>query len=209
MIRLLVAIPGLVVRLIIWISGLFVDLNSSSWDNEVIEGLEFIEHSVLQVPFFLMSLMRYITPTLDEMFMESLEWVDRTYTQKHKSDNPRTLRAMYYPNMRLYQRHRRDPNDPNRKKHTEAIFDFLANSARKAGLSLAIYCLSYAPYVGRFVLPAASFYAFRKAVGTQPAIVIFATGIFLPRKYLVTFLQSYFSSRSLMRQLVSHVTFPW
>jgi len=200
-IRLLVAIPALAVRLIIWISGLFVDLNSSSWDNEVIEGLEFIQHSVLQIPFFLMSLMRYITPTLDKMFMESLEWVDRTYTQKHKSDNPNTLRAMYYPNMRLYQRHGRDPND--KKKPTEAIFAFVVNSARKAGLSLAIYSLSYLPYVGRFVLPAVSFYTFRKAVGTQPAVVIFATGIFLPRRYLVTFLQSYFSSRSLMRQLVS------
>jgi hypothetical protein len=192
----------------IWISGLFVDLKSSSWDNDVIEGLEFLQHSVLQVPFFLMSLMRYITPALDEMFMESLEWVDRTYTQKHKSDNPHILRAMYYPNMRLYPKHRRDPNDPDRKNPREAILTFLTNSSRKAGLSLAIYFLSYLPYVGRFVLPAASFYAFRKAAGTQPAVVIFATGIFLPRKYLVTFLQSYFSSRSLMRQLVSHPTFP-
>jgi len=207
-IRLLVAIPVIAVQLIIWIFGLFVDLRSSSWENEVIEGLQFLEHSVLQVPFFLMSLMRHITPALDEMFMESLDWVDRTYVQKHKSDDPHTIRAMYYPNMKLYQRNRRDPNDPDRKKTTEAILAFLANSARKAGLSLAIYFLSYLPYVGRFVLPAASFYTFRNAVGTQPAVVIFATGIFLPRRYLVVFLQSYFSSRSLMRQLVCHVTCP-
>lgn len=44
-----------------------IDLQSSHWDEELINGLTFIEHSVLQVPFFLMSLMRYITPTMDKM----------------------------------------------------------------------------------------------------------------------------------------------
>ena len=44
-----------------------MNMEASHWDNDVIEGLEFIEHSVLQVPFFLMSFMRYITPTLDKM----------------------------------------------------------------------------------------------------------------------------------------------
>jgi len=43
------------------------DLEGSTWDNEVIEGLSFIEHSVLQAPFFLMTMMRYLTPTLDNM----------------------------------------------------------------------------------------------------------------------------------------------
>ena len=201
-IRLLVAIPVLLVRVLIWISGIFVDLKGSTWDNDVIEGLEFLEHSVLQVPFFLMSLMRFITPTLDEMFMQSLEWVDRTYIQKHQTDDPTKLRAMYYPNMKLYQKNKRDPNDSDRKKTMERVIEFLVHSARRAGLSIAIYLLSFTPYVGRFVLPAASFYTFNQAVGTQPAVVIFATGIFLPRRYLVTFLQSYFASRSLMRQLL-------
>jgi hypothetical protein len=62
--------------------------------------------------------------------------------------------------------------------------------------------LSFLPVIGRFVLPAASFYTFQHSVGTQPALAIFGTSIFLPRRYLVTFLQSYFSSRSLMRELV-------
>jgi hypothetical protein len=52
------------------------------------------------------------------------------------------------------------------------------------------------------VLPAASFYTFNKSVGWQPAVVIFGSGIFLPKKYLIMFLQSYFSSRTLMRELV-------
>jgi hypothetical protein len=80
---------------------------------------------------------------------------------------------------------------------------FLMRFGRKAGISLAVFALSYVPYIGRFVLPAASFYTFQKVGGLGPAAIVFGTGIFLPRRYLVIFLQSYFSSRSLMRELVS------
>jgi hypothetical protein len=55
------------VRVLISFLGLFTDLKSSGWDNEIMEGLEFLEHSVLQLPFFLMSFMRYISPSLDNM----------------------------------------------------------------------------------------------------------------------------------------------
>jgi len=58
------------------------------------------------------------------------------------------------------------------------------------------------PNVEKFVLPAASFYTFNKAVGLGPAAIIFGAGLLLPRKYLVIFLQSYFASRSLMRELL-------
>lgn len=131
--------------------------------------------------------------------MESLRWVDQTYIQKHKSEDPHNLRAMYYPNLKEYTTH-----GPTSHKHSpyEAGMHFLLRYGRKAGISLAIFALSYLPYVGRFVLPAASFYTFNSAVGTPPAVAIFGVGIFLPRRYLVTFLQSYFSSRSLMRELV-------
>lgn len=55
------------IRIFIWCISLFVDLGKSHWDEEIIEGLEFIEHYVLQIPFFLMTFMRYVTPTLDNM----------------------------------------------------------------------------------------------------------------------------------------------
>ena len=133
-------------------------------------------------------------------FMDSLEWVDRTYIQKHKSEDPKTLRAMYYPNLRMYSTH---GDTSKRRAPTDAVLAFLIRYGRRAGISLAIYLLSYLPVLGRFVLPAASFYTFNNAVGTAPATVIFGSGIFLPRRYLINFLQSYFSSRSLMRELVS------
>lgn len=197
-IRLLIAIPSIGIRALIWFLSLFMDLGKSHWDEDVVEGLEFIEHYVLQIPFFLMAFMRYITPTLDNMFMESLRWVDQTYVQKHKSEDPNNLRAMYYPNMQMYSTH----GSTGRKSPKEAGLKFVIRFGRKAGISLAVFALSYLPYVGRFVLPAASFYTFNKAVGTPPALVIFGSAIFLPKRYLVAFLQSYFSSRSLMRELL-------
>ena len=141
--------------------------------------------------------MRYLSPAMDHMFMDSLAWVDQTYATKHKGENPDDLRAMYYPHLKMYDegQQRRTPYD--------AMIAFLWRFGRRAALSLVVYLASFIPYVGRFVLPAASFYAFNKAVGTPAAVVIFSSGLFVPKTYLVMFLQSYFSSRSLMRDLVS------
>ncbi len=134
--------------------------------------------------------------------MDSLEWVDQTYIQKHKSEDPKTLRALYYPNLRMYTTH---GDTSKRRTPKDAAIAFLIRFGRRAGISLALYLLSYLPVIGRFVLPAASFYTFNNSVGPMPAAIIFGSGIFLPRRYLVVFLQSYFSSRSLMRELVSQV----
>ena len=132
--------------------------------------------------------------------MDSLQWVDQTYIQKHKSEDSSQLRAMYYPNLRMYSTHGETSKQRSPK---DAALPFLIRYGKRAGISLVVYLLSYLPVVGRFVLPAASFYTLNNALGPVPATVIFGSGIFLPRRYLVVFLQSYFSSRSLMRELVS------
>lgn len=45
------------------------DLDRAVWDDTVLNGLQYLNKSVLQVPFLLMTLMRYVTPTLDEMYV--------------------------------------------------------------------------------------------------------------------------------------------
>ena len=133
--------------------------------------------------------------------MDSLEWVDRTYMLKHKSDDPSNLRAMYFPNLKMYSMH--GPTS-QRKRPWEAVQAFLYRFSRRAVISLTVYALTFLPLIGPFVLPAASFYTFNKAVGPVPALLIFSTGVVLPKRYLVVFLQSYFASRNLMRELVSN-----
>jgi len=42
-------------------------MQEATWDDTLIQGLDFIAEYVLQVPFFLMVLMRYVSPTLDNL----------------------------------------------------------------------------------------------------------------------------------------------
>lgn len=133
--------------------------------------------------------------------MDSLRWVDQTYMQKHKHDrDPSQLRAMYYPQLRMYTR--TADGSTHTSSTAEAVTQFVYRFARKGLISLAVFAASYLPYVGRLVLPAASFWTFKSAVGLGPASLIFGTGVLLPRRYLVIFLQSYFASRSLVRELL-------
>lgn len=53
------------VRAFLWILSLFYSLDAVTWDDTLVNGLNFIAEYVLQVPFFLMALMRYVVPTLD------------------------------------------------------------------------------------------------------------------------------------------------
>ncbi|KAF2195431.1 hypothetical protein K469DRAFT_722665 [Zopfia rhizophila CBS 207.26] len=198
-IRLIVAIPIIGVRVLLWFLSLFINMDAAQWDNDVSNGLHFLEHRVLQLPLFLMTLMRYITPTLDQMFMDSLRWVDQTYVQKHNSEDPHNLRALYYPNLQMYSTRGEEKSKKNIKEMWTLFF---IRYTRKGAISLAVLALSYVPYIGPLILPAASFYTFNKSVGPKPAVVIFGCSVFLPRRYLVTFLQSYFSSRTLMRELL-------
>lgn len=179
--------------------SLFYDLGQTTWDDSLIRGLDLVANQVLQVPLFLMTLMRYVTPTLDNMFMESLRWVDQTYVEKHKHESPDGLRDMFYPNLRQY---KQKDGSTHSTSTAESISMMLYRYGRRAGISLAVFALSYVPYIGRLVLPACSFYTFNKAVGLGPACVIFGAGVFLPRHTLVRFLQTYFSSRGLMRELL-------
>jgi len=199
-IRILIAVPIYGVRILLWLSSAIFSLDSAAWDNNITSGLTFIENHVLQVPLFLMTLMRYVTPTLDDLFMDSLRWVDKTYVQKHQEESdPSKLRAMYYPNLRQYPL--RDGSTQS-SSMAESLSMYLVRFARKGLISLVIFGASYLPKVGWLVLPAATFWTFRKAVGLGPASLIFGTGVLLPKRYLVIFLQSYFASRSLMRELL-------
>ncbi|KAK3068929.1 hypothetical protein LTR53_013128, partial [Teratosphaeriaceae sp. CCFEE 6253] len=151
-IRLLLSLPTYTIRLALYFLGYFTDLSKSGWDEDVIEGLEFVEHSVLQVPFFLMTLVRYLSPAMDDMFMQSLGWVDQTYTRKHQKEDPGSLRGLYYPNLKEYDSH---GSGDRHKDPYKAFMAFLMKFGRKAVLSLGVYLLSFVPYVGHFVLPAA------------------------------------------------------
>ena len=197
-----VNVPLYLIRFSITFIGLFVHLESQTWDDTLIHGLEFLAKSVLQVPFFLMTVMGSVTPTMDQVFMDSLRWVDQTYAQKHQSEDPGRLRSMFYPNLTLYSGRDTELEKKNRRSLWDGVLITLKRHGRKGLISLAVYALTFLPVVGKFVLPAASCYTFNNAVGPVPAAVVFGSGLVLPKRYMVSFLQTYFSSRSLMRHLL-------
>jgi len=207
-IRVLLSIPTLIIRIVLGFAGFFTDLSQVTWDDDLINGIHFLESNVLQLPLFLMTLTRHLSPALDEMFMDSLRWVDFTYTRKHKEDDPATLRAQYYPNLLAWSqlpKPEKTAAAANKNKQLAAIEKFqpfLLRWGRKAGISLAVYLLSFLPYLGRFILPAASFYSLNKAAGVGPAGVISLVGLFVPRRYMAVGLQAYYASRSLVRELL-------
>jgi hypothetical protein len=57
------------IKILLWFTSFFVNFEAATWDDKVVSGIDFVERSVLQIPFLMMSLMRYITPTLDEMYV--------------------------------------------------------------------------------------------------------------------------------------------
>lgn len=54
-------------RILLWMLSFIVRLESVTWDDKILEGLNFVEEHVLQVPLFLMAFMRHLTPTLDNL----------------------------------------------------------------------------------------------------------------------------------------------
>lgn len=56
------------IKATLWFLAFFANFDTVTWDDQLVGGMEFLANSVLQAPFFLMSLMRYITPTLDHMY---------------------------------------------------------------------------------------------------------------------------------------------
>ncbi|KAH6649589.1 hypothetical protein F5144DRAFT_9435 [Chaetomium tenue] len=199
-IRLLIALPIFGIKVLLWFLSLIFPLDRVSWDDSLVNGLSFIEEHVLQAPLFFMSLMRYITPTLDDLFMTALSEADVAYVRKYRNEGSQSwMRAMYALNLHKY---RVTDGRTNSTSAAESATLFLYRFARRSALSLAVFAASYIPYVGRLVLPAASFWTFKTAVGLGPASVIFGGGLFLPRRFLVMFLQGYFGSRSLVRELL-------
>ncbi|KAK6346008.1 hypothetical protein TWF730_010342 [Orbilia blumenaviensis] len=212
--RIIVDLPIFGVKIFLTFSNLFVDLKTQAWDDWIIKGLQFLEKNVLQIPFFLMTLtIRLQRDALDEMFMESLSWVDQTYLQKHKDENPSTLRPLYHQNLILHPKNSGPPSSSSSSQPqsqtsklattiAQKQMDFIKQMLKKGLISLIVYLTSMIPFAGILVLPAASAWSVHPAVGIGPAIAIFLTGLFVPRKQMVISLQAYHASRSLVRTLL-------
>ncbi|KAF8449644.1 hypothetical protein BGX38DRAFT_1060677, partial [Terfezia claveryi] len=221
-IRLLISAPIVILRFTLFLLSFILPLSITNSLQPLLASLSFLENSVLQIPLFLMSLMRYLNPTLDSIFMLSLAWVDKTYLAKHLPASvnhpemavPKELQnRLYYPTLRLYEPHKnalpprvvneKDALKPKTLKKNSPLKSFLLRSAKKALISLGVYLATFIPYIGPLVLPASSIYSLNSFTGPLPAGIFAFCSLFIFSKSLtVRILQTYFSSRSLVRDLL-------
>jgi hypothetical protein len=170
-------------------------------DIESLIVVNFVEHHVLALPFLIMTIIRHIYPQpLDDLFMKSLEWSDRMYSEKHTHDDhtKQPLRPLYSKTLSLYAR--------NSSSHSMQRFSkFARRTVKRLLLGLVLFCLSLIPGIGRFVFPAAGFYSLYRALGEDLLLAAAVAGIGLllfPRRTYVILVQTWLSSRALTRELL-------
>lgn len=163
--------------------------------------MNFIEHHVLALPFLIMTVLRHIYPKpLDDLFMQSLEWSDKIYLEKHAQEDQTKppLRPLYYKSLALYAH-----NSPSHG--TERVTKFIRRTVKRLVLGLILFVLSMLPGIGRFVFPAAGFYSLFHALGEDVvlAAVVGGVGLLLfPKRTYVILVQGWLSTRAITRELL-------
>src|SRR5579859_1654766 len=148
-----------------------------------------------------MTVLRHIYPQpLDDLFMQSLEWSDRIYQDKHANDSQsgRPLRPLYSKALALYAR---SPSSQS----THRMSKFVQRTAKRLAIGFVLYLLSFLPGIGRLVFPAAGFYSLYRALGEDLilAAIIGSLGLLLfPKRTYVILVQGWLSSRALTRELL-------
>lgn len=133
-IHIVVQAPIYATKGILWLASFVTDLEKTNVDEQILDGLQFIQHVVLQVPLFLMALTRYLDPRpLDDVFMTSLLWVDKTNQDKHVGEKT----TPFYDNLRLY---------PYQAQKVTRLTPFVMRWVKKATIALVLYTLSLIPY---------------------------------------------------------------
>ncbi|KAK9383161.1 uncharacterized protein V2V93DRAFT_364423 [Kockiozyma suomiensis] len=226
-IQFIISIPLWIFKISIKIFAWFLTSSDSpdagAHAQSIIQNVEFVEEHVINLSGLLIGLMRYLRPEMDEMFIESLKFIDQVYFNMH----PEKAVAVELPDGTLTQGPSRfyspisqysvsstqatlNKRDPPEKKTNGTSVDFSSNNAakfiaryvRRSVLSVGIYFFSSVPYLGTIVLPIVSFLSFRKTVGATAAVVVFGSGLFVPRKMLTRFIAAYWGGRSLCRELL-------
>ncbi|KAK9462083.1 uncharacterized protein V1516DRAFT_695485 [Lipomyces oligophaga] len=214
----------LVIRIPVWLAyaslhllGIVLSIfseDASARANMIAEKFDFIQTHLVNMSGLLIGLMRFFRPEMDDIFMESLAFIDRVYFKMHpdkavdRVDGQEPTRffgplCLYTPTISKKLARPDTGSKPYNflPKYGDAgvyVTRYVIRNLRPT----AAYLLSTIPYVGVFVLPAISFYSFRNTVGTIAALVVFWIGFYVPREYFTSFLAAYWGARSLCMDLL-------
>ena len=129
--------------------------------------------------------------------MQSLDWSDNIYTEKHAKDDKSKLRPLYYTNLSLY--------SYDASRSARSLSKFVRRTFKRLALGVVLYILSLTPGIGKFVFPAAGFYSLYRALDEDilVAAAIAVVGLLLlPKRTYVILVQGWLSTRALTRELL-------
>jgi hypothetical protein len=208
-----------IVQMILWgpliilrwiLGGILLIIADSHADTveSIIDTVRFLQNHVFNVGPLLISGIRYLRPDMDDLFLMSLNFVDKVYKTKHPESNRQYYTALVQYNKEYHHLHvSKAPFNMDRlidqSADHRAFGDFLTSYAYRTLITLLVFVLSQMPYVGKLVLPCVSFYSFQKVVGSTAASAVFALGFAVPKRWMVMFLSSFWGSRSLVRELLA------
>ncbi|KAI7864576.1 hypothetical protein BDF14DRAFT_1875877 [Spinellus fusiger] len=179
--KILVTVPMVLLRLVLW---LWWSEEPERADAALETASSFIHDSVSFIPLLALLFIRYLyAKPLDDLFMESLRYIDtcRPETPSYaEAMAARHFRREYWANLKSY----------------------LQRTGKKLRLGLLLYVVSFLPYVGRFVFPAAGVYTTWRSLGNTQGIAVGVCFCFLPSWAILRLVRALVGMRALMRELL-------
>lgn len=173
-------------------------------------ALTSFQFNVLNVSVFLVSVSRYFTKDLDNMFLSSLEFIDNLYVSKH----PEKKGHQFHPNLVALSTEDKELRAATstppaslsglKAKYTSSqdFAAFIKRHVVRTAYNIAIFLVGKLPVVGSVVLGLISFLNLNDKIGTVRSIAIFAIFQLIPKHYSVLFLTTFWGSRSMVYDLL-------
>lgn len=196
--------PVVALRVFANFMGIFV--NSRILES-LANWLRDFQFGVLNLGVFFTSIAKQFSTQLDMIFLQSLEFIDKSYLKKHP-DKPE---HQYHRNLvELSQ----DPPLPSGKgilslqtwrdkyNSSQEFSTFVGRHCYKMSFNVAVFFLSKLPYVGHVIVGLLSFYNLNDKIGTDRAVLVFVVLTLLPRHHAVLCLTTYYGLRSMVHDLL-------
>lgn len=169
-------------------------------------ALKDFQFNVLNISAFVVSLSQYFSRDLDDLFLASLGFIDSVYVSKH----PDNSSHQYHDNLVAL-------TDIDLEQHSvQSFFDVVKSkyaSSREFSLflrkhlnnlisTIVLFVLIKIPFVGPVCLGLITFLSLNDKLGTVRSLTVFCLLISVPNQYSALFLNTYWGSRSMIRDLL-------
>lgn len=201
-------IPVILLELVFSLLSLFT---SSDVVSLLLDHLKFIQSHIFNLHFLLITSVKFFREELDGLFFESLKFADATY----KSNHPSETYQGYYESLVSVRPMPNNHGNRLRKligklpligqaqnSSIQKFSLYLSKYLKRTSFTLFLYLVAHIPQIGPVIVSTFSFIKFNKIVGTPAALCVFSMGLLAPSHYLIIFLSTFHSARTLVSELL-------